>query len=153
MLIWSICTQVSPIPTYTPLLVYHKHLSLCYLKLCTHKGQTGVHLTVFCVHCVLMCMAPFTLCTKWLRDTEYPRGIYALNHTVQHRNTKGNRKGGRGSSRSTSHQQTDNIAWKLAPWQTLVATGPSWQKALERNKLQNRCPSKLSQLVTLVKQL
>lgn len=88
-----------------------------------------------CVYCVLVCMMAFTPCAKWLRPTECSRGIYTLNHTVQHCNTKGNRKWGGERSRNTSHRQTGSVAWKSVPWQSPVAMTPSRQNAVEGNKL------------------
>lgn len=141
-------------------LLYYKFSVLVrmWACLCVHTGQTGVCLTLtcVCVCIVLMCMMPFTLCTKWLRPTECSWGIYTLNHTVQHSTPRATEsEAQRQAETQVIRRQAGSTAWESVPWQTLVATAPSWQNALERNKLDSEInvPPNHNSLVTLVKQL
>lgn len=104
-------------------------LGACLTLTCVLGSVCNLRVTCVCV-CVV-CMMPYAFYTKWLRPTECSTGIHTLNHTVKHYNSKSSRKWGR----NTSHKQTGGVAWESAPWQTPAATAPSWQSALEGNKL------------------
>lgn len=76
-------------------LLQHK-FSVCYLYMSvyvrTRTGQTGVCLTLTCV--CIVCMMPFTLCTKRPRATGCSRGIYTQSYstTPQHQGQQKVRK-------------------------------------------------------------
>lgn len=119
------CPLLTLCSTVTPQLLSSPYI---WVGMCPcGQVKLGMCLTLTCLCVCIVCMMPYTFYTKWLRPTECSTGIHTLNHTVKHCNSKGSRKWGR----NTSHKQTGGVAWESTPWQT----APSWQSALEGNKL------------------
>lgn len=88
---------------FSPLLYCNKSACMCaHTQVKLVVSEPNLCVCVYGVYYVVMCTMAFSQCAKWLRPTECSRGIYTLNHTVQHCNTKGNREWGRERSRKSA---------------------------------------------------
>lgn len=122
----AMCHTATPQVTYT---VYE-------CDACTHTGQTCCVFDPNLRVCVLCVWCPSHSVLNDLDPQKAPGG-YTLSIILYNPATPRatEREAARERSRNTSHKQTGSVAWKSVPWQTRVATAPSWQNALEGNKL------------------